>query len=154
VLRSLRGFFALFLFLSACGDAPPAGGEDGGDRPDAATDLDGGGDGGSSGDDGGSSGDDGGPGECSMSLEGSPCSGSDSCTFTEGCLEVRCECHAGAYSCEQQTTCATGCPEPAETDCESPCTGDFEGCLCRCGGPNYSSCACEGGEWSCSSCGG
>jgi len=139
------------LACTACGPSPPpgsdGGGDDGGEAADATADRDSG----TSGDDAGR---DAGPGSCSIDLEGTSCNASESCTFTEGCLEIRCECHGGAYACQQENTCPAQCPEPAETDCRSPCAGDLSGCLCRCGGPNYSACACEGGEWSCPHCGG
>ncbi len=91
-------------------------------------------------------------GDCGMQLDGGACTQDDSCHWLNDCSEGRCDCPFGSWSCSGFDSCSSECPVAEDTPCGSACSTDATDCLCGCGGPNFSGCACQGGVWECLGC--
>jgi hypothetical protein len=103
----------------------------------------------------GASGDGGVQSSCSAGLSGQPCATGASCNHvaSDGCSAVNCVCDSsGKWACATSTLSCGTCPAAQEALCGDPCDVVAQGCLCQCGGPNFTSCSCSTGKWQCLGC--
>jgi hypothetical protein len=92
---------------------------------------------------------------CGLKLAGQPCQGTVTCDWKDEvrCFTGRCECRDGLWACTQSQIGGCGiCPPSPYPGCNEPCKEEATGCLCSCGGANYTGCACRAGQWDCLSC--
>jgi hypothetical protein len=98
---------------------------------------------------------DGGPqSSCGSSLSGQQCTAGASCIHVapDGCSAVNCVCNSGKWGCATSVLSCGKCPAAQEARCGDPCNVVARGCLCQCGGPNFTSCSCSAGAWQCLGC--
>lgn len=93
---------------------------------------------------------------CGIALGNTPCTGTGHCEWTaaDGCSFGSCDCKTGQWACVETRVgnCGGTCPTPQNAECGQPCTGKASGCLCACGGPNFTGCSCTGSVWACPGC--
>jgi hypothetical protein len=93
---------------------------------------------------------------CGIALGNTTCTGTGHCQWTaaDGCSFGSCDCKSGKWACVETRVgnCGGTCPTPQNAECGQPCTGQASGCICACGGPNFTGCSCTGGVWACPGC--